>query len=69
MAYMLKRPAGFRLFLDDGRIDIDSNRRRKRDQKSSHEPPQCSLCRATKVKRPELGSFRKLDRHMQDEWR
>jgi transposase len=25
MAYMLKRQAGFRLFLEDGRIDIDSN--------------------------------------------
>ncbi|MCA1371534.1 IS66 family transposase [Bradyrhizobium sp. BRP14] len=25
MAYMLKRQAGFRLFLDDGRVDIDSN--------------------------------------------
>lgn len=25
MAYMLKRQDGFRLFLDDGHIDIDSN--------------------------------------------
>ncbi|HHX89850.1 MAG TPA: IS66 family transposase, partial [Paracoccus sp.] len=25
MAYMLKRQDGFRLFLDDGRVDIDSN--------------------------------------------
>jgi transposase len=25
MAYMLKRQDGFRLFLDDGRLDIDSN--------------------------------------------
>lgn len=25
MAYMLKRQEGFRLFLDDGRVDIDSN--------------------------------------------
>lgn len=25
MAYMLKRQGGFRLFLDDGRVDIDSN--------------------------------------------
>ncbi len=25
MAYMLKRQTGFRLFLDDGRVDIDSN--------------------------------------------
>ncbi|MER9826423.1 transposase [Mesorhizobium sp. M0115] len=25
MAYMLKRQAGFQLFLDDGRVDIDSN--------------------------------------------
>jgi len=25
MAYMLKRHDGFRLFLDDGRIDIHSN--------------------------------------------
>lgn len=25
MAYMLKRQAGFRLFLDEGRVDIDSN--------------------------------------------
>ena len=26
MTYMLKRQDGFRLFLDDGRVDIDSNR-------------------------------------------
>lgn len=25
MAYMLRREGGFRLFLDDGRVDIDSN--------------------------------------------
>jgi len=25
MAYMLRRQDGFRLFLDDGHIDIDSN--------------------------------------------
>lgn len=25
MVYMLKRQAGFRLFLDDGRVDMDSN--------------------------------------------
>jgi hypothetical protein len=25
MAYMLRREDGFRLFLDDGRVDIDSN--------------------------------------------
>jgi transposase len=25
MAYMLRREEGFRLFLEDGRVDIDSN--------------------------------------------
>ena len=45
MAYMLKRQDGFRLFLDDGRVDIDSNLVENAGPQPGHEPPQRPLCR------------------------
>jgi len=46
LAYMLRRQDGFRLFLDDGRVDMDSNPGRKCDPQPGDEPPQRALRRS-----------------------
>jgi transposase len=67
MAYMLRRQDGFRLFKDDGRVDIDSNLI-KRHPQPGLEPLQCTL-RGPRRGRPEFGPLRQPDRHLQDEGR
>ena len=68
MAYMLKRQDGFRLFLEDGRVDIDSNLVENAIRSPAMNRRKRALRRPRRG-RAQLGPLRQPDRHMQDERR